>query len=471
MRETENFKKNLLKPLFIVSFFLLTLLASCKESPENDIITNKNEDKLEKAIKEEADAQKKSDVIQHKEDAFTAATNDLQVVVDAEVNAREGSIAIVRTIPHEITSKDLQVWVETLFDKQTAYDPAAPKSKGELEEEILFWKQQLTSKDLEEEYGGEAESVRKSYEETIANLETLYASAPDSAEERGTDYAFHPYEYYLTAEGMNSKGDSNEKDMKYMAETKYDDNGVKWEILATNRDEADYDMHAMDFYGFSEGGEIAGSQGDCSGEEALKLAEETRMKLGLDDWKVYDAQDSKEDSGCQHVFHYTRCYEQTPTLTGYDIDLKSEDLYAANLYYESLSLEVTNGKVTAVSWYSPMDIVEVENDNVKTLSFDEVYECFKSQMQSQYSKNTYLEKGWFEEGDKYFEDAEMSIRINQIEQGMFRIKIKDNSEEYRMVPAWIFKGSTFCDGEFLVEETYAVINAVDGSVINPDLGY
>ena len=313
--------------------------------------------------------------------------------------------------------------------------------------------------------------AKELYEEMICNLEKLYEDAPEESAEKETDYIFHPYEYYLSAEGISSEGDRNAKDMKFFAETKYDKNGVKWKILATNRDEEDYDMHAIDFCDDSIDGENAILKYDCSDEEALNLAEETRIRLGLNDWEVYDIQELKGDSSCQHVFYYTRYYKQVPTLTGYGIDLQSEDLYAANLYYESLSIEVTNGKVTAVSWYSPMDIVEVENDNVKMLSFDEVYECFKSQMQSQYSKNTYLENGWFEEGDEYFENAEMSIRINQIEQGMFRIKIKDNSEEYRMVPAWVFKGSTFCDGDFLTEESYVVINAIDGSVINPNLGY
>ena len=453
-----------------LNFLLLALLIGCKKSPESDIITNKNEDKLERAIVEEADNQEQNAVEEHKEDEFVVSTDDLKVVVDAKVNAVDGSMSVVRTIPHEISSEDLQIWGETLFVGQTAYDPASPKSKGELEEEILLWKQRLNGTKLEE-YGDDAVSVKELYEEMISNLEKLYEDAPEHSEDRETDYTFHPSEYYMSAEGLSSDGDRNAKDMKFFAETKYDKNGVKWEILATNRDEEDYDMHAIDFYGSSEGEELTILQADCSDDKALKLAEEIRIQLGLNDWKVYDILELKEDSGCQHVYYYTRYYEQVPTLTGYGIDLQSEDLYAANLYYESLRIEVTNGKVTAVSWYSPMDIVEVENDNVKTLSFDEVYECFKSQMQSQYSKNTYLENGWFEEGDEYFENVEVLIRINQIEQGMFRIKIKDNSEEYRMVPAWIFKGSTFCDGDFLTEESYVVINAIDGSVINPNLGY
>ena len=452
-------------------FLSLALLIGCKKSPESDIITNKNEDKLEKAIVKEANDQEQDDDVQHKKDEFKVSTGDLQVVVDAQVNAIKGSMPIVRTIPREITSEDVKTWVEILFGGQKAYDPATPKSKGELEKEILLWKQKINSKDLEEEYGDEVADAKELYEEMICNLEKLYEDAPEESAEKETDYIFHPYEYYLSAEGISSEGDRNAKDMKFFAETKYDKNGVKWKILATNRDEEDYDMHAIDFCDDSIDGENAILKYDCSDEEALNLAEETRIRLGLNDWEVYDIQELKGDSSCQHVFYYTRYYKQVPTLTGYGIDLQSEDLYAANLYYESLSIEVTNGKVTAVSWYSPMDIVEVENDNVKMLSFDEVYECFKSQMQSQYSKNTYLENGWFEEGDEYFENAEMSIRINQIEQGMFRIKIKDNSEEYRMVPAWVFKGSTFCDGDFLTEESYVVINAIDGSVINPNLGY
>lgn len=181
-----------------LSFFLLTLLLGCQKSPESDIVANKNEDKLEKAIVQEANNQEKENVAQHKEDEFSVSTGDLQVVVDADVSAIDDKLSVVRVIPHEITSDDLMTWGELLFDGQTAYDPASPKSKGELEEEILLWKQRLNSTELEKEYGDEAAMVKESYEEIIANLEKLYEDAPENSEERETDYAFHPYEYYLT---------------------------------------------------------------------------------------------------------------------------------------------------------------------------------------------------------------------------------------------------------------------------------
>ena len=114
-------------------FLSLALLIGCKKSPESDIITNKNEDKLEKAIVKEANDQEQDDDVQHKKDEFKVSTGDLQVVVDAQVNAIKGSMPIVRTIPREITSEDVKTWVEILFGGQKAYDPATPKSKGELE--------------------------------------------------------------------------------------------------------------------------------------------------------------------------------------------------------------------------------------------------------------------------------------------------------------------------------------------------
>ncbi|MCM1179338.1 MAG: DUF6034 family protein [Clostridium sp.] len=446
------------RALFVI--ILLALLTGCKESPETDIVVNKNEDKLEQKITEQAEDDKKQEVVDKKTDEFVVATGDVKVKVNAEVTPVDGKVSVVKTIPHEITPEDLKQWGDVLFAGEEVYDSSAPKSKKELEEELLQWKQWLA--EAEEEGDEDVIAGRK---EAIANLETAYENASEDEERKKTDYAFQPGEYYLDETSTVNPDDDDLKGMHFHAETAYQD-GRQKRLSAINRNE-DYCIYSLFFDNDHGEQKVHGKK--QSEEEAFVLAEEIREQLNLKDWTKVETKELYEDG---YEFIYTRCYEGIPVLTGYNIDLRSDDLYAANMYYESLDIGIFNGEINHIALDSLMDIVEVENENVKTLSFDEVYEKFKSQMQSQYSKNTYVENGWMDENDEYFQ-KEMSIEITDIEEGMFRIKVKDSTDEYRMVPAWIFKGCTFCGSSSLTGdvESYIVINAVDGSVINPTLGY
>jgi hypothetical protein len=91
-------------------------------------------------------------------------------------------------------------------------------------------------------------------------------------------------------------------------------------------------------------------------------------------------------------------------------------------------------------------------------------------------------KGAHEEYQEYLSQIESGdIHITDIELKLMRIRIKDRPGQYRMVPAWIFMGHKeihFKNGESKVQEPvpgvffpYAVINAIDGSVINISEGY
>ena len=71
------------------------------------------------------------------------------------------------------------------------------------------------------------------------------------------------------------------------------------------------------------------------------------------------------------------------------------------------------------------------------------------------------------------------IHINDVTFGMTRIQIKDNMEEFYLVPAWRFAGAELqdwgdgCDWTAGYEQRYVyqTINAVDGTYIDPFSGY
>ncbi len=73
-------------------------------------------------------------------------------------------------------------------------------------------------------------------------------------------------------------------------------------------------------------------------------------------------------------------------------------------------------------------------------------------------------------------DSHPNIQISRVRLNLMRIKAKNNATSGLLVPVWDFYGTqVFGDGEVHVvplEETIVLtINAIDGSMIDRELGY
>ena len=67
-------------------------------------------------------------------------------------------------------------------------------------------------------------------------------------------------------------------------------------------------------------------------------------------------------------------------------------------------------------------------------------------------------------------DSQVSVKTERIRQGLFRIKEKNNNDEFLIVPVWAFESTVYLDDEAWTGDI-CLINAVDGSVIDASLGY
>lgn len=139
---------------------------------------------------------------------------------------------------------------------------------------------------------------------------------------------------------------------------------------------------------------------------------------------------------------------------------------------------IRDSGVNYMSRQMPSTITKVVNESVELLPFDEIMERFKSPVL--YNAIPELD-----------EDSAMikkKLVITKIQLGMMQVRKKDSGSALLMIPTWTFFGKTIqtYDGpqpggydlnenNEYIEETpgysYLVLNAIDGSVINPYLGY
>lgn len=458
--------------LSAVMVCLLSALSGCQENPNGDVVANKNEGVLEAAIQENSDGGENEDRAEHYTDSFTIDGGDITVNVDAVVTAVDKDLPVVRVTPHEITAQEVKLWTDVLFEGNTAFEPIA--TKAEIETRILQLKGRLEDRaDMEADYGSsEVDEVMDDYRDMIAALEADYQRAPDRKPE--CDWTFHPYEYYSEMTSRWNDYESEKLNRTYLLEAAADNvNGHSVTVYAENRSAEDYMLHDISFYYSDEKTMTDIPYKEISQEAAEDIASEALTALGLgEDWSLWETNvftlEDEEENPQEHVYFlkYTPVYEGVRTLLGPMIDLQSEDLYAANLEYGSLEVYVINGILRSVWLTTPMDVVSVENANVKTMSLDEVYQSFVNYMQVKYTKYNLIDMS-----DPRAEEYVPQICVTNIIQGLFRIKIKDSSNEFRMVPVWAFCGTVDGIGDGGVTRYFAVINAIDGSVINTNLGY
>jgi hypothetical protein len=160
------------------------------------------------------------------------------------------------------------------------------------------------------------------------------------------------------------------------------------------------------------------------------------------------------------------------------VSSNTEAQYAPYCPQEYIEMIIRDSGVNYMYWEMPSKQTRILNENMELKPFDEIVERFKNQVlyESAASLTT--------------DDAviKKTLVIDRVELGMMQVRKKDSASALMMVPTWTFFGKTILKyaepqpGGYLLDEnneyisevpgySYLIINAVDGSIINPALGY
>lgn len=163
--------------------------------------------------------------------------------------------------------------------------------------------------------------------------------------------------------------------------------------------------------------------------------------------------------GKAYSFYYTREYDGVPSLLidPAPIVMTETTQYSKPYIREYVCVIVDDSGIVYMDYNSFSDTIELLNDDVKTMPFDEVLEQFK--------KYIFYHSLWGKTAE---------ISITEIEFGMVREPVKDNPDEYMMVPAWNFIGEVKTN--FLEDNTnqyeseeqeksILVLSAINASII------
>ena len=145
------------------------------------------------------------------------------------------------------------------------------------------------------------------------------------------------------------------------------------------------------------------------------------------------------------------------------MDIPEEGGYTPSWDYEHVIAAVDgDGTILGMAWEGPLQEAEVIADTTTLLPFEEIMDIFARQMNRIFS---------------YEEAMHGSLTVSDVQMGLFRIREQGDMESGLLVPVWFITGAYRCASDPEEIHLYdnlspiAVINAIDGSIIDVMKGY
>ena len=499
MRHKTNNKIKAASGLMCALLLFACFTTACQPTPEETIVKSKAGDEIQQAIDTTAEPDSKKEVSHITESAINDL-NTITVNIDSDVTVPDADSMPMATVERgSFTQEQLDKFIEVLFGDVPLYDSNVPLTKDEIMEEILKLKRSAT--DLESDMA-QSEGIttlaelQERADELIAEREKQYAVAPDTPQYVEADTDVTTPILYNDNEPTIYKGEPIGSYVSAIADLGKEN--MAWLDLSKSLRGDHLGFSNFDTIGFNmfqlRGSVPAGTKqpdGVTMGyEDAKRLAIDMLSALNLNEnfsfgnayiGRSTDMGDPEDKQ--YYVFFFERIINGvhvTHDFHGIATTSSDDPAYAEPLRYENLNMWVDDTGVVQVYWDSPLNVTEIVNDNVEmAIDAKKAAEVMTKQLFLQYA-------------DMFYGNAErIEIDITGIRLGLARIRYRGHPGEYILAPVWDFYGEVKLkltessdlakeatldeDGMYMNNfchyQSIGTINALDGSVVNRDLGY
>ena len=218
-------------------------------------------------------------------------------------------------------------------------------------------------------------------------------------------------------------------------------------------------------------------------EDAQAYAEQLLAELGITDFACVVARiapliprffDEQQDvCPCAYELLFTRQVVGV-SVTYNDMSASGGGVYEGTpdytplWHYEGIQLIVDDAGVLNMSYSQPHEVTEIMTERAEILSLEEAVASFERMIGYQYAA--------YETGQRELCD-DAYLCIDEIRLGLTRIVEKNAQQQGYLVPSWTFFGhyklSDFRPDGYGHHGTEAIliVNALDGSIIDPDRGF
>lgn len=464
----------------------LTLLGGCQATPEEGVVTGKNDGSFAAALESTAaPVRDRAAAPGVYEGEFTNSDGSVRFVFSLTEPDRPEALPVYRARPAEITAEQAQRIARCLLGEDAVFWEYTPlKSRPEIEKQILDVREKLADGDaVLASFGGDealAEQYREYYEGQLSILEQMYPDSSDELTPVPCSWTFRPVEVYGDPTWQFAY---DPDDLAIQATADVD--GVSYLYEAENYESPDRRAHRVCLQARMEAfPETDGADVDVDALKARAAALADAMDVGrfaVSGVSRLSAAGQPDENGPVVNLTLTRVIGGLQMLNGGGENVSadgSQDLYAPAYPYENMFMQFCGDQLCQFAYTGALEITQTVNENVPVLSFDEIAAAAAAQCRLALPMYADLAAaGGYEER-----------RIREARLGLCRMLIRNELQEYYLVPVYEFSGAyaafnadgsagTIAFGGQTVpvapaDHMRAVsVNAVDGSVYDPERGY
>ncbi len=213
----------------------------------------------------------------------------------------------------------------------------------------------------------------------------------------------------------------------------------------------------------------------------------------IDDERNYIAEGGGTDGIVQPASHYAltmecqRMYAGIPIAVDIDGTFRSSDRYAIDWAEESLWVTVDKDGIAQIEWWEPLTVQDMVADSTNLMPFDQIKEIAEKMYRVIYFQYT-------DSVNPDLKRVEVNVDVSSVRLELIRVREQNNvgGKTGLLIPVWAFYGTirqykAWADGNAYSYYTHyglgsgsdfykgdvitLCINAIDGSIIDPMLGY
>lgn len=477
---------------------ILLTLAACQETPEEEFVVQKDTERMvEQAVDEQAGT--KVSKLKVPDGNYTyqtsAADGRLTINVDAPVIVPESEmIPMAKVAEKGYTQEQVTSFFNHLFpDEKPVTGANVPRvmTKNEIKELIVAYKSYIAKGTTEENTLYTEEEIK----EEIKNLEKQYETAPETEPELDTQVT----DGTMIAE--TTGGDKYSGEEIFVLDAQTEDKSIRVTVPVNE------DGNWENYLGFGReepNGQFSDKNAVRINENNWQDATEGKLTITYEDAKalcngffdagnvtdvalsvafVIDDEVSNPYDGLQaeaenyaYQFNYVRTVNGTPCANMSHL-CSGGDGYSPEWIYENIMFWVNDNGILSIDWHGYTTTGEIITNDTGVIDFEEAKEIFETMIVTTYGASTEWHKGI----------SEVSIDIDEIALSLVRVREQNVSGRNGIyTPAWVFYGNIkkeHKDCDFVsygwnlgsdhpfTKYPVLIVNAVDGSIIDPAKGY
>ncbi len=469
-------------------------LAGCQESPEKEIVGQKDMEQLIEKAAAEDDTQKGASLAEYLNapETYTASfegyNGDLTVNANATVTIPDSDgISAMRVSRHYFTQEEADKMMEVFLQGETLYEADHPLTKAEIQDKLV---QLYAMRDLPEAASAAGTNPHglpafgEKIQEDIEYYESLLADAPETMELIPTETTFHPSDAATNANAQVIEGISTVNGKTYYLLINngfYNENNVEAVFTTAGQSLEGSYSSTTPYYTILYEEDLSGVQipesFTLTESDAQSVAEDLLAELGMPYMTCVDTKyaaieeftpgTEPEYEKWAYSLQFQRTVNGIPVTLTDHTGVFTENEVSVPWPYERLNIIVDETGVVSFNYTSPHSIEDTVTENASLLDFSEITSVFEKMLPITYGYLT-------EEATDYHLQAD----ITEVRLGLMRITEQNSRDTGVLIPVWDFFGDLTTvpdEGEPSKisggSDSLLTINAIDGAVIDRNLGY